>query len=222
MDFTRRVANFLFGMECLGCGSSSERLDPWLCPACRDSLVNGGKEPKFPGGDVLSLYPMVPLTRRLVHALKYGSIPGVASYMVRQSSLSRGGDAVEFLSQFARPFFFVPVPLHGARYRERGYNQAEKIAAAFAGATGGRVCRWLWRKNFHVSQTKLSKSQRAWNVAGAFGVRRHSGVEKYSHILLVDDVFTTGATMMACYRALRAVLPVSVRISVATLACVGY
>lgn len=84
MDFTRRVANFLFGMECLGCGSSSERLDPWLCPACRDSLVNGGKEPKFPGGDVLSLYPMVPLTRRLVHALKYGSIPGVASYMVRQ------------------------------------------------------------------------------------------------------------------------------------------
>lgn len=212
MDFTRRVANFLFGMECLGCGSSSERLDPWLCPACRDSLVNGGKEPKFPGGDVLSLYPMVPLTRRLVHALKYGSIPGVASYMVRQSSLSRGGDAVEFLSQFARPFFFVPVPLHGARYRERGYNQAEKIAAAFAGATGGRVCRWLWRKNFHVSQTKLSKSQRAWNVAGAFGAKLPAELPQRGTVFIVDDVFTTGATTSACASALGHDFPLPVKV----------
>ena len=212
MEIARRVSNFLFGMECLGCGTSSERLDPWLCPACRKALVDGGWEPKFPNADTLSLYPMQPLTRRLVHALKYGSIPGMASYMVRQSSLCKGGDAVDFLSPYAKPFFFVPVPLHRARYRERGYNQAEKIASAFALATGGRVCRWLKRKNFHVSQTKLSRSERAWNVVGAFAANLPARLPPKGTVFVVDDVFTTGATTGACTSALGKDFPLPVKV----------
>ena len=71
MPLIRRVSNFIFGSSCLGCGLFTEKLDPWLCPNCREELVSLGKEPYYPQEDVVCLYSMNPLTRRLVHALKY-------------------------------------------------------------------------------------------------------------------------------------------------------
>ena len=168
MELLRTVANFVFGMECLGCGTSSERLDPWLCPSCASELVRESCLPKFPNEDAFCLFPMRPLTMRLVHALKYRNIPGLASYLVRHSSAVKLGEVAQELLLLAQPLYFVPVPLHRARFRERGYNQAELLAVALATATGGKVCRWLKRKTFIVSQTKLSKEEREMNVAGAF------------------------------------------------------
>ena len=169
MGVLRTVANFVFGMECLACGNSSERLDPWLCPACAAELLRESCSSKFPNDDTFCLFPMRPLTRKLVHALKYRNIPGLASYLVRHSSAVKHGVVAQELSMLAQPLYFVPVPLHRARYRERGYNQAELLAAALATATGGKVCRFLKRKTFVVSQTKLSKEERERNVAFAFG-----------------------------------------------------
>ena len=94
----------------------------------------------------------------------------------------------------AQPLYFVPVPLHRARYRERGYNQAELLAAALAVATGGKVCRLLKRKTFVVSQTKLSKEEREMNVAGAFVAKFPRKMPTRGTVVVVDDVFTTGAT----------------------------
>ena len=91
MGVLRTVSNFVFGMECLGCGNSSEKLDPWLCPSCAAELARESCSPKFPNEDVFCLFPMRPLTRRLVHALKYRNIPGLASYLVRHSSAVRQG-----------------------------------------------------------------------------------------------------------------------------------
>ena len=68
------------------------------------------------------------------------------------------------------------------------------------------------------SQTRLSGDEKARNVSGAFRVAR---VPEAEHILLVDDVHTTGSTLFACYEALRGVMGPEVRISVATLAYVG-
>ena len=175
MEIIRRCSSFLFGMECLGCGSVSERLDPWLCPACREELSRQSLDYSFPGPDAMCLFPMRPLTRRLVHALKYGGLSGMASYLVKRSSAVGSGGVAQSLALLAKPFYFVPVPLHSSRYRERGYNQAQRIAAALSSCTGGRVCNWLARRNFRVSQTKLSREERRWNVAGAvfvhFGLR---------------------------------------------------
>ena len=198
----RLISNFMFGMECLGCGATSESLDPWLCSSCRLALERESKSCSFPNEDTVSLFTMGPLTRKLVHALKYKSVSGMAMYMVRRSSLKSGGLACQNLDVYARPFFFVPVPLHRARLRERGYNQAECIAAAMAYMTNGRVCRWLKRKSFVVSQTKLSKEEREWNVAGAFEANLPKNIPPRGTIFIVDDVFTTGATTSACVNAL--------------------
>lgn len=118
----------------------------------------------------------------------------------------------------------IPVPLHRARRWSRGFNQAEVIARSLAAALGAELRTGILYRSVRTrTQTRLSLEEKARNVASAFRVRKH--IQKHTapprHILLVDDVFTTGATLHACFRALREVFPPSVRISVATLACVG-
>jgi ComF family protein len=93
----------------------------------------------------------------------------------------------------------VPVPTTAVRRRQRGYNQAELLARAFAARTGREVHPLLVRRNGGGSQTGLQPVARGANVAGAFrlcqaGARALHG----EHVLLVDDVLTTGATAAEC------------------------
>lgn len=212
MELFRRVGGFIFGSECLGCGLPSDSLDPWLCSDCVRELLREQKSCCCPREDVFCLFPMRPLTRSLIHALKYKSIPGMATYLVRKSAAVREGLIGRELALLPQPLFFLPVPLYRARYRERGYNQAERIAAALAVVTGGKVCRWLRRKNFVTSQTKLSKEAREMNVAGAFEVKLPVCMPKSGTVVVVDDVFTTGATTSACLDALGRNFPLPVKI----------
>ena len=117
----------------------------------------------------------------------------------------------------------VPVPLHWTRKLRRGYNQADIIARGIAAELAvPACCRLLVRRRSTRSQTSLSPEERRANVASAFAVRPKVLRRLHTnHILLVDDVFTTGATLLACHRALRAALGSEVIISVATLAYVG-
>ena len=131
----------------------------------------------------------------------------------------------------------VPVPLHWLRKLRRGYNQADIIAKSVAAELAvPACCRLLVRRRFTRSQTRLSPEERRANVASAFAVR--PGVLKRlfrtkrsplaagndafpRHVLLVDDVYTTGATLLACHRAMRAAFGPGVVISIATLTYVG-
>ena len=102
-----------------------------------------------------------------------------------------------------------------------GYNQAEAIASGLASAMGIPVrTDILIRKKRTRTQTKLDIEGKTRNVAGAFKAGNCSP-EEYRHIIIVDDVFTTGSTLFACFTALRTVFPPGVRISVATLGFVG-
>ena len=124
----------------------------------------------------------------------------------------------------------MPVPLHWIRRWRRGYNQAEVIAREVAAQLGAPLdCRTLVRRRRTRTQTKLDIKGKAANVAGAFRVylKKESDstgqfrLPKVKHILLIDDLFTTGSTLHACHAALRSVFPPEVRISVATLGFVG-
>lgn len=130
----------------------------------------------------------------------------------------------------------IPIPLHWTRKWSRGYNQAEVIAREVATALGVDLRTDILERSRRTrTQTKLSIEGKATNVNGAFRVRPDivqssgSGTKKadasvisdLKHLLIIDDIFTTGSTALACYSALREVFPPSVRISIATLGFVG-
>lgn len=103
----------------------------------------------------------------------------------------------------AEAHLVLPVPTTAVRLRERGYNQAEVLARAFARRTGRTLVRALLREGASSSQTTLQPAARLANVAGAF--RPVAGTQADidgEHVLLVDDVLTTGATAIACSTSL--------------------
>jgi competence protein ComFC len=100
--------------------------------------------------------------------------------------------------------FIVPVPLYSVKQREREFNQAERLAARLSAATGIPLnSKMLWRIKPTATQTRLTRTERAANMRGAFAVRSDTRLDG-ERVVLVDDVFTTGATTSACAQVLRA------------------
>lgn len=153
--------------------------------------------------------------QRAIHDFKYRSSWQTARYCGRWMA-----DTLLESNLYYDIDLVVPVPLHRRKLLSRGYNQSAYIAEGFAeryecGLSTGNLVRL--RPN--STQTTHTYHERWLNVAGIFGVRRPEEFEG-KHILLVDDVFTTGATIMACAEALLAAVPTA-RISVATFAAVS-
>jgi ComF family protein len=145
--------------------------------------------------------------RAAVHALKYGGLPRVAD------------DLAAAMAPVARPTddssVLVPIPLAPRRLRERGYNQSEALAAALGRRWGLPVARnLLARVRETATQTALTPETRLANVAGAFetsNVECRISNDEFRNstfdighwtLILVDDVFTTGATLAEAARAL--------------------
>ena len=154
--------------------------------------------------------------RRITQSLKYEADFSAGRFFAR-----RLGEKMVASGLYSDVDAVIPVPLHWTRRWTRGYNQAEIIARELAVALGADLrTDILYRARRTRSQATLSVGEKERNVRLAFLVRRNVRwpAGGYSHILLVDDVFTTGATLYSCYSALRPYT--SARISVATLAVV--
>lgn len=156
----------------------------------------------------------------ILHDIKYHGRSDLAVEMGRfmgeehlRSGMFEGVDAL------------MPVPLHRNRMRERGFNQSECLARGLSAVTGLPVVELVERRVDNVSQTLLEHDERRKNVEGIFaltpeGERYCSGAEapqRGRHVLIVDDVITTGATVVSCAQ----VLPSSVRVSFLSLAYAG-
>jgi ComF family protein len=135
----------------------------------------------------------------IVHALKYGGWHAIADGIgERMARLPWPDDVLEERS------LIVPVPLSASRLRERGYNQSASIADALASRWGlparGDL---LVRARATETQTKLTPEQRLANVSNAFRVAaRAASALRNAHVVVVDDVITTAATLNACAAAL--------------------
>lgn len=160
-----------------------------LCGAC------ARQRPRFSYARAAALYRDT--AREALHALKFGG----------KATLARPlGDLLAETGEVVVPRrtvdCLVPVPLHPARQAERGFNQSSLLARRLSRRWGIPVAEGLLRRvRVTRSQTELSAAERAANVRGAFAVRRPSAVAGL-HVLLIDDIFTTGATVSECCRVL--------------------
>lgn len=178
---------------CERCGASrlaTGRDDGRLCPECRDwpaSLVV-----------VRSACLMHPPADRIVHQIKYNGWPALAGPMAERMAAVALPAVVREEAGLC-----VPVATTVARRRTRGYNQAELLARALARATRRRCIDALRRAGARSSQTALQPAARGANVAGAFRVDPAAAPAlRDAHVLIIDDVITTGATIAECAVAL--------------------
>jgi ComF family protein len=137
--------------------------------------------------------------RELIHLLKYENVRPAANLLGAYLA-----EAIGWLHLDVGAWKIVPVPLHGSRRRQRGFNQAELIACAAQRRLGSVFeikSGLLQRRRETSTQTGLTQHQRRANLRGAFVVANPAEVRDHQ-ILLVDDVFTTGTTASECSRVL--------------------
>jgi len=146
----------------------------------------------------LAFGPYEGVWRDLIHLLKYDRVRSVADVIARCLGAQIPDDLV------AQDPLLVPVPLHKSKFRLRGFNQAEEIARSLRRLCGFHMNSYvLVRRRATSSQTGMSPLQRRDNVRGAFAVRKRARRELAGRsVILVDDVFTTGATANECARVL--------------------
>ncbi len=235
MKWWRLLFDLLFPKECAVCGRVLNYHEQHFCLECFADMpltwfwnvVENPAERVFWGRAkverVYSLFYYTDKWRTPVHQLKYKGNTAIGRYlgsMLGEKISLEGpeGGAIDYI---------VPVPLHWRKRLKRGYNQAEAIAQGIARGIQEGDCRkppvvpdLLERKSFTVTQTAKDRLDRWHNVERAFELngRCCTVPPPGSHVLLVDDVLTTGATLEACASIL--VEQLGCRVSIATLAYV--
>ncbi len=145
----------------------------------------------------VAVLPSRGYVRALVHRLKYGGELWLADPLGEMIRLGLDDDRLA-----GRNFHgIVPVPLHPLRQRERGFNQAEILARELTRGKETPFFDALRRTRYTVTQTHFDRHQRMQNLRDAFSLRQNVDVQG-KHLLLVDDVLTTGSTLDECARVL--------------------
>ena len=161
----------------------------------------------------VAVYRSRGLVRQLLHQFKYGR-----QQHLRYPIAGWLGESLHDPRLRGRHFdAVVPVPLHPARERERGFNQAALLAELFAAAASLPLRPALERIRYTTTQTAHDRAERMENLRGAFRLRKNKDVRGL-HVLLIDDVLTTGSTLSECARVLRAAGAVSVHAATAARA----
>ncbi len=227
------VKNMILGFEqllypefCPACGKESPPMGAKICYYCEAVLAytdhhkvreNGfykrlcGRLP-FEAAGALLYFSKGNRTQNIIHAIKYRDKKKLAVEMGRVH-----GSLLAKSPHFRGLDMILPVPLHYKKKRIRGYNQSAKYAKGISKVLGIPYSdKILVRRHFTETQTRKTRSERFRNVDTVFDVKKPERLNGM-HILVVDDVLTTGATLEACGRAILTKAE-NVRLSFATLA----
>jgi ComF family protein len=193
-SLARLLAATLFPPRCCLCGFPGASLDLDLCSVCKADLPWADAA----HGALCALRYEYPVDE-MIRQLKYRGVmvhARVLGVLLAEAARAR---------EMPLPALLIPVPLHPARFRERGFNQATAIARYAGRMLGIPVAHAAQRVRDTPSQTTLDVSARHVNVRGAFAIRSarmHARLLQAEHVAIVDDVITTGSTLAE----LRAVL----------------
>lgn len=215
------IERFLLPNACVVCARGIDGHDPdaLVCGLCRSRLHPVGtgctrcQQPRPPIGPCRFCAEWPPVLRQVRSAVWFDAVARPIVHHLKYDGLARTGrDMARVIARLCpepAPGILVPVPLSAGRQRQRGFNQAAMVARAIGTHWDRPVAEHLLgRVRDTGTQTTLSPSERARNMAAAFTARgpetaRGAGREApHPTVILVDDVLTTGATLVACATAL--------------------
>lgn len=208
ISFTRRILDFLLPRQCCACGERLAVSDHAICMKCNLHLPRTKQclQPKdnemaqlfwhlipIENAAALFFYQQHSPSSNIILQFKYRGKWNIAEDMGRMAA-----------KEFTQHDFFdgidviLPVPITKKRKRERGYNQSHHIAVGISEITGLPIVEnAVKRIKFSTSQTQKHAMERRENVAGAFKLSNGKDIEG-KHVLVVDDVVTTGSTVLSC------------------------
>ncbi len=225
MNWWTRILDFISPRQCVVCGRRLAPSERTLCSVCVMHIPRTLYQFEPDSNPMAQLFwHLTPIERaaalmfyeshaemaRMVYQLKYGSRPDIGEDLGRLMA-----NEMQYGRFFEGINAMVPVPLSRKRQRQRDYNQSEMLAQGISDITHLPVItKALVRKHFQQSQTHLSRYERQENVANMFHLIDDTPL-KNKHILLIDDICTTGSTLIACANAIKHIE--GIRISVLTL-----
>jgi ComF family protein len=225
MNWVTRILDFISPRLCVVCGQRLAPTERSLCSVCLFHLPRTDFHQKPLDNPMAQLFwGLAPIekaaalfyyhphseTAQLVYRLKYNNRPDIGEDIGRV--MANELQATDFFSDID---ILLPVPLASKRLRQRGYNQSEQLAKGISDITHlPIVTKALRRKHFQQSQTTLNRWQRQENVEDTFWLKDGSQLQD-KHVLLIDDICTTGATLISCANTLKDIE--GIRISVLTL-----
>lgn len=223
------LMDFLFPRYCLMCGKRLEVEEKQLCLMCNVSLPrtyhwNNAEDNilarrywgKIPVRKAVAYFYFRPESKpaKIVYTFKYKNYRYAAIDMGNMLAMEMQENGI-----FSDVDCLVPVPLTRRRMKNRGYNQSEELARGISKVTGIPVYgKALKRKKFSVSQTSLTHEERIFNVETVFELGKDSEKLADKHVMIIDDVITTGSTTSACASCILKIRGTS--ISMLSLGCI--
>lgn len=225
--WARDLLHVLYPQNCLICQHEFNQSRLAICPVCISELSYTNFEDyseatnldklfwgrvNLSGTYALLRFKQQSSTQRILHELKYSNNPEIGLHFGREL-----GTILKQLPAFSDMDALIPVPLHPKKEFIRGYNQAEVICRGIAETSGISLRKDLLKRTaFTESQTKKSRTSRWDNMQDRFALRTQKA-HSLSHLVVVDDVVTTGSTLETCVRILQDRFP-ETKISIAALA----
>lgn len=228
MKLLNHIINLFFPRVCAACGNILLEGENDVCTTCRFLLPKTGYETSPNNPLAQMFYGQMPFNavmaefffsktgkvQHLIHGLKY--------HHCRENGIFLGeeiGKSLLKAPDYQGISYIIPIPLHPKKEKIRGYNQSHVIAEGISEVMNIPIAeQCLVRSVFTDTQTKKSREERWQNVKDIFELKNAQKLQG-KHVLLVDDVLTTGATLMSAGKALMQVE--GIKISVATVACAG-
>ena len=228
MRLFKSLINLLFPRVCAACGTLLLEGEDTVCTTCRFLMPKTHYETNPDNPLAQIFYGQMPFNavsaefffsksgkvQHLIHGLKY--------HHCRENGIFLGQEIGKSLVQapdYQGIDYIIPIPLHPKKEKIRGYNQSHVIAEGICEIMNVPIAeKCLVRSVFTDTQTKKSRDDRYQNVKDIFELKNPEKLQN-KHVLLVDDVLTTGATLMSAGKTLSRVE--GIKISVVTAACAG-